>query len=119
MARGDDIEERLVDYAVRVVRVCTRLPKGAIGGHFADQLLRSGTAPAAHYAEGRTAESRKDFIHKLRLALKEANESRIWLRIIVKSDLIKGELLEDLLAEADAICRILNASIHTTQQNTQ
>lgn len=88
VAKGEDIEKRLVAYAVRIVRVCVALPRSPISRHLVDQLLRSGTAPAALYAEARTAESRRDFIHKMRLALKELNESRIWLDIILQSELV-------------------------------
>ncbi len=95
MAKGDDIEERLIGYAVRIVNVCSNLPKNQVGRHLADQLLRSGTAPAALYAEARTAESQKDFIHKLRIALKEANESRVWLIIVMKCDLIPASRLNE------------------------
>ncbi|MBS1250128.1 MAG: hypothetical protein MAG431_01718 [Chloroflexi bacterium] len=63
MAKGDDIEERLISFAVRTIKLCGHLPKSQAGGHLADQLLRSGTAPAAHYAEARGAESKKDFVH--------------------------------------------------------
>lgn len=68
MAKGDDIEERLIDFAVRVVNVSANMPGTQAGNHIAGQLLRSGTAPAAHYAEARGAESTIDFIHKLRIA---------------------------------------------------
>jgi len=77
MAKGDDIEERLIAFAVRMVKLCDYLPKTQAGGHIAGQLLRSGTAPAAHYAEARGAESTNDFVHKLKLCLKELNESRV------------------------------------------
>ena len=82
MAKGDDIEARLVDFAVMIIQLTDALPSRRSGNHLAGQLLRSGTSPAAHYAEARGAESDKDFLHKLRLASKELNESRIWLKII-------------------------------------
>ena len=63
MARGQDIEDRLIAFAVRIVTLCDNLPSSRTGNHFAGQLLRSGTAPAAHYAEARNAESNRDFIH--------------------------------------------------------
>ena len=62
MAKGDDIEERLIDFAVRVIILCDNLPGTRAGNHLAGQLLRSGTAPAAHYAEARGAESPKDIV---------------------------------------------------------
>ena len=70
MARGQDIEDRLVAFAVRIVTLCDNLSDSRSRNHIAGQLLRSGTAPAAHYAEARNAESSRDFIHKLKLGLK-------------------------------------------------
>ncbi|HMQ53344.1 MAG TPA: four helix bundle protein [Anaerolineae bacterium] len=113
MSKGDDIEERLVDFAVRIVRLCTHLPRSQAGQHLGGQLLRSGTSPAAHYAEARGAESTKDFIHKLRICLKELNESRVWLTIISRSELLAADRLQDMQQECDQLCRIINASIRT------
>lgn len=77
MAKGDNLEERLVDLAVMVINLTDKMPGSRAGNHVAGQLLRSGTSPAAHYAEARGAESKKDFIHKLKIGLKELNESRV------------------------------------------
>ena len=115
MARGDDLEERLVQFAVRIIRVCEALPQTAAGQHIGNQLLRCGTSPAANYGEARAAESKRDFIHKLRIASKELNESLIWLKIIVRSDLLSAERLAELIDENDQLCRIIGASIQTTQ----
>ena len=117
MARGDDLEKRLVDFGVRVGRLCRKLPKETAGTHIGGQLLRSGTAPAAHYAEARGAESTRDFIHKLKIALKELNESRIWLTMIRDSELIAATRMDDLIAECDELCRILSASIATAKKS--
>lgn len=117
MAKGDDLEERLIRFAVRIMKVCDGLPKTAAGRHLADQLLRSGTAPAPHYAEGRNAESRRDFIHKLRIGLKELNEARIWLRMIIEAEMLPEERLGELLGECGELCRILSSSIQTAQLN--
>ena len=114
MAKGDDIEERLIGFAVRIVNMCNHLPKTQAGGHIGGQLLRSGTAPAAHYAEARGAESTNDFVHKLRLCLKELNESRVWLKIITRSAMQPASKLGNITQECDELCRILNASIKTT-----
>ena len=113
MAKGDDIEERLIDFAVRIIKLTAFLPKTEAGRHLSDQLLRSGTAPAAHYAEARGAESLRDFIHKLKVGLKELNESRIWLTIIVCSHLLAEDRMQGILAECDELCRIISASIKT------
>ncbi len=119
MTRGSDIEDRLIDFAVRVINMVERLPQThSASQHIKRQLIRSATAPAPNYGEARGAESAKDFVHKLKIALKELNESRIWLKIIIRADLMRAELLADLLDECDQLCRILSASIHTAKKNS-
>ena len=115
MAKGDDIQERLIDFSVRIMRLCDSLPRTRAGRHVADQLLRSGTAPAAHYAEARGAESPSDFLHKLRICLKELNESSVWLKTIARSGLISADKLGPIIQECDALSRIINASINTVK----
>jgi four helix bundle protein len=114
MAKGDDIEERLIDFGVRIIKLSSHLPNDLAGKHIAGQLLRSGTAPAAHYTEARGAESTRDFVHKLKICLKELNEARVWLKIAAKSELLSGDRLSDITRESDELCRIINASIKTT-----
>src|SRR6266545_3093491 len=94
-SQADLLEERLVDFAVRIVKLSASLPKNAEGRHIAGQMLRPGTSPAPNYGEARGAESLSDFIHKLRIVLKELNEISIWLRMIQRSELIKSQLLSD------------------------
>ncbi|MEA2115195.1 MAG: four helix bundle protein [Thermodesulfobacteriota bacterium] len=116
--RTFDLEERLIDFAVRVIRTADSLPKSKIGNHIAGQLLRSGTSPAPNYGEAQSAESRADFIHKLKIALKELRETRTWLLIIVKAGLIQPESkLDVLLNEADQLISIFVTSIATAQKN--
>lgn len=117
MAKGDDIQERLVDFAVRVLKVCDNLPGTAAGRHVGNQLLRSGTAPAAQYAEARGAESTADFIHKLKICLKELNETQVWLQITSKSNLIPPKNLIDLQAECNSLGKIINSSITTAKSS--
>jgi four helix bundle protein len=116
VAKGDDIEERLIDFAVRIVKLCVGLPKTSAGQHIAGQLVRSRTAPAAHYAEARGVESRRDFIHKLRLCLKELNESRVWLKIITRSVMLPASRLSEINQECEELCKIINSSISTAQK---
>src|SRR5687767_11359995 len=92
-SRADELEERLIDFAVRVIRLCSSLPKTPAGKHISGQILRSGTSPAPNYAEARGAESQADFIHKLRIVLKELNETSVWLRVINRSGLMRKELI--------------------------
>lgn len=116
--KGDDIEERLIAFAIRIINLSDNLPSSRAGNHIAGQILRSGTAPAAHYAEARSAESKKDFIHKLKIGLKEMNETRIWLRILMGSNLMVENKLQNLHDECQSLCRILSSSITTTKKNT-
>jgi four helix bundle protein len=82
-AKASLLQKRLVSFASEIVQLSARIPKTPQGSHLSKQLLRSGTAAAANYGEARGAESRADFIHKLRIALKEMNETAIGLQIIV------------------------------------
>ena len=111
--KANEIEERLIDFAVRVIKVADALPKSPAGKHIASQLLRAGTSPAPNYAEARGAESSADFVHKLRISLKELNESCVWLRMVCRAELMKSERLDDLIDENQQLCRILNASVKT------
>ena len=112
---ADKLEERLIDFAVRVINLSASLPKTAAGKHIAGQILRSGTSPAPNYGEARGAESHADFIHKLRIVLKELNETSIWLRIIERSGLLRKELIRDIVAENKELCRIFATSLRTAR----
>jgi four helix bundle protein len=112
-AQADELEERLINFAVRIVRLSARLPRTPAGKHIAGQILRSGTSPAPNYGEARGAESRADFIHKLRIVLKELNETSIWLRIIKGSGMLGADLLSDIMQESKELCRIFTSSLKT------
>ena len=86
--KGDDIAERLIDFAVRVIAGVQALPRSAVGGHVKKQLARAGTAAGANYEEARGAESRADFAHKVGLALKECRESLFWLKVSCRAKLV-------------------------------
>ena len=111
--QADELEERLIDFAVRIVRLSARLPRTAAGRHIAGQILRSGTSPAPNYGEARGAESRADFIHKLKIVLKELNETSIWLRIIKGSGILGADLLRDIMQESKELCKIFTSSLKT------
>jgi four helix bundle protein len=114
-ARQFDLEERLIDFAVRVIRTAESFPKTKVGNHVAGQLIRSGTSPASNYGEGQSAESRSDFIHKLRICLKELRETRVWLLISVRASLIRpASKLEALINENNELIAIFVTSINTT-----
>lgn len=114
-----DLEERLLEYAVRVMRLVDALPATHARRHVADQLLRCGTSPLANHGELQGAESRKDFIHKLGICLKEIREAHRWLRLIHRVPLIAPAKIEPLLRETEALIKIFVASIRTAEKNRQ
>ena len=75
-----DLQERFVKYAVRIIKISDNLPNTKAGKHISSQIVRSGTSPAPNYGEAQSAESRADFIHKLKIALKEMRETEVWLK---------------------------------------
>ena len=114
-AAVDALQERLVLFAVKIIDLVAYLPKTTAGRHVAGQVLRSGTSPAPNYAEARGAESRADFVHKLRIAVKELNETGIWLLIILKARMAADALVTGLVKENRELARMLSASIRTAQ----
>lgn len=116
MAKGDDIQDRLVKFAARIIKVSDSLPNTKAGKHVSRQILRSGTSPAPNYAEARGAESNADFVHKIKVAHKELNETEVWLQIIIASKMQNQDKLDSLLDECNQLARILSASIKTARQ---
>ncbi len=112
---ADALEERLINFAVRIIKLSASLPKTPAGKHIAGQILRAGTSPAPNYGEARGAESHADFVHKLRIVLKELNETSIWLRIIKLSQLLREERLTDIVEETNSLSKIFTASLKTTR----
>ena len=113
-----DLEDRLLEYAVRIIRVTEGMKRSPAGLHIADQLLRSGTSPYGNHGEAEGAESREDFVHKLRVCFKELRESRRWLKLVQRAELIeKPELLRALIDEADELVRIFGQSIQTATRH--
>ena len=115
-----DLEERLIEYAVRVMNLVEKLPSSRAGNHLGGQLVRSGTAPALLYGEAQSAELRKDFIHKMKIALKELRETMVCLKIIQrKSDLLANEIVATALQENHELIAIFVKSIETARRNDQ
>ena len=115
-----DLEERLIDFAVRIIHTAESLPKTKTGNHIAGQLIRCGTSPAPNYGEAQGAESRADFVHKMKVSLKELRETKVWLRMIIKSNLTKPlSKLESLIDENDQLISIFVKSIKTAKQNSK
>ena len=116
LRRGADIAARLVDVGVRIVRLSRRIARDSVSRHIAMQLLRSGTSAGANYEEARGAESRADFIHKLRIATKELRESIYWLRLVHRAELVADDL-RPLASELEQVCAILAASARTARES--
>ena len=115
----DELSDRLLDFAVRVGKVVDALPKTRLGRHIAGQLVRCGTSPAPNYEEGCAAESRADFVHKLSISLKELRESRFWIRLIIRSELLSDAQMTNVLDESTQLCKIVAQSIVTAKQNSK
>ena len=114
-SRADQLEERLIDFGVRIVSLSANLPRTSAGKHFATQILRSGTSPAPNYGEARGAESHADLVRKLRIVLKELNETSIWLRMIERSQLLRRALIMEIIGENVELCRIVTASLRAAR----
>jgi four helix bundle protein len=112
---GDDLAQRLVEFAARIGKVVDALPDTRLGRHIAGQLVRCGTAGAPNYAEARGSESIKDFIHKLGICLKELRESQCWLELIVRAELLPETRLMPLIDESDQLIAIIVKSIATAK----
>jgi four helix bundle protein len=116
---GENLSERLLDFAARVGKVVDALPDTRMGRHIAGQLVKCGTSPAPNYEEACAAESRADFIHKLRIALKELRESRCWIRLIIKCRLLSNMKMAGVLDECAQLCNIVGKSIVTARSNSR
>jgi len=113
-----DLEERLLEYSVRVVRVVEQLPNTRVGTHVAGQLLRSGTSPYPNHGEAQAAESPKDFVHKLKISLKELRETKRWLKLTQRIPLIgPAAKLDSILEETEELIKIFVTSIKTAKAN--
>jgi four helix bundle protein len=115
-SKADQLEERLVEFGVRIIQLAEGLPKSPAHRHIALQILRSGTSPAPNYAEARGAESKADFIHKLGIVQKELNETAVWLRMLEKIVAENPENIAAALAENRELARIVTASVKTAKE---
>ena len=117
--RGDDLSERLLELAARAGKLVDALPDTRLGRHFAGQLVRAATSPAPNYEEARGAESKRDFVHKLAICLKEHRESCCWLRLIIKTELLSSSQVSNLLGECQELCAIIAKSIVTAKSRKE
>jgi four helix bundle protein len=112
-----DLEDRLVDFACKCLDVCELLPATRAGQNLEYQLSKSGTAPALIYGEAQAAESRADFLHKMRMVLKEIKETRINLKIIKRKPVIIHQKVDIAFNEANELMAIFIKSIETAISN--
>ncbi|WP_309399471.1 four helix bundle protein [Cerasicoccus maritimus] len=114
---ADQIENRLIDFGADIIGFTESLPKSFAGIHIGKQLLRAGTSPAPNFAEARGAESRQDFVHKLKIVIKELNETQVWLKMLSRRNIGNTSATSSLLSEVGELSRIINASIKTAKSN--
>ena len=114
-----NLEDRLLEFSARIIRLVDALPNARAANHVAGQLLRSGTSPYGHHGEVEAAESRKDFVHKLKVCLKELKETKRWLRLVQKSEMLPEKSVAPILAENEELIRIFFTSIRTAEQNSK
>ena len=112
-----DLEDRLIRFGTTTCGLAERFPRTPLGQHVALQLARSSTSPFANYGEVQSAESRRDFIHKLGICLKELRETRTWLKFLRRMALSPPESLDPVLHECDELLAILATSIRTARRN--
>jgi four helix bundle protein len=115
-----DLEDRLINFAVLIVKIAESMPPTRAGGHLSGQLLRSGTSPALNYAEAQGGESRRDFIHKIKIVLKELRETFACLKIIHRTKLFgNDDVLQDALKESNELISIFVKSCSTAQSHLE
>lgn len=114
-----DLQDRLINFSVMILEIVDQLPKTVIGIHFAKQLVRSGISPALHHGEAQSAESRRDFIHNLKIGLKELRETYVNLSILRKRRILGDLIIDETMIENDELISIFMSSIKTARKNIQ
>ena len=115
-----DLEDRFVEFASRIIDVVESLPNTRAENYIASQLVRCGLAPALLYGEAQSAESRDDFIHKMKIIVKELKESRVCLKLIIRKQMIKpAGRLNNLKDECEELIRIISKGIDTARKNNK
>ena len=117
--RAYDLEERLINFAVLIIKLVSHFPNSDIGKHLGNQLQRSATAPALNYGEAQGAESPADFLHKMRICLKELRESQINLKISFRSGLLSKEDAKQSLDECGQLVAIFTSSVKTATEKAK
>jgi four helix bundle protein len=114
--KTDQLSDRLLDFAVEVIKIADALPNTVAGRHVGGQLVRAGTSCGSNYEEACGAESRSDFVHKMSVVLKELKESRFWLRLISRTKMLPSDRTEPVLDECRQLCAIVAKSILTAKR---
>lgn len=115
-----DLNERLIDFAVMVIKISDALPNTRAANHLARQLVRSGTSPALNYGEAQSGESRNDFVHKIQIVLKELRETMNTFKIIKKAGLYPdNNYLEKSTTENNELISIFVKSVATAKKNNE
>jgi four helix bundle protein len=118
MHRTYDLEERLINFAVMIIELTENIVNTKAGNHLAGQLLRSGTSPALNYGEAQSGESKRDFLHKIKIVLKELRETLVCLKLVFRSKLYKNEdLVKTIIQECNELVSIFVKSVATTSKN--
>ena len=114
----NNLEDRLIDFAILVINITEKIKKTYLGNYISNQLTRSGTSPALNYSEAESAESRKDFIHKLKIVLKELRETHTGLRITLRANLYQDNVhLQNVIDENNELVAIFVSSVNTARKN--
>lgn len=113
--RKYDLEERLIDFVLILDDIIEQLPNSRLANHLAGQIVRSGTSPALNYGEAQSAESQKDFVHKIQIILKELRETKICLKIIVRKKFILTDTISTVLKENEELIAIFAQSVKTAK----
>ena len=114
-----DLENRLLEFSARIIRLVDALPDTRAANHLAGQLLRCGTLPYGNHDEVEAAESRKDFVHKLKVCPKELKETRRSLRLACKSSIISAAKTAAILNETEELIKIFFSCIRTAEKNAR
>jgi len=113
-----DLEERLIEFSILIIEIVSEMHNTKAGNHLSGQLVRSGTSVSLNYGEAQSGESRKDFIHKMKVVLKELRETFVCLKIIHRTQLFKTESkMDKLMKENNELISIFVKSIETAQKN--
>jgi len=113
---SDDLKKRLKVFALRIIRLSEKLPKNLAGNTIGKQIIRSGTSPGANYRAACLGKSDRDFLNKLKMVEEELDETLYWLELIIEADLVKPDLLDDLIKENEELFKIIVSSINTMKK---